>query len=259
MANKLGSFAFVGIRNMKVFDNQGGLVTTLKHLKDIDISNESSTTYLRGGEGNKKLLAISGDASATVTANQATVTTKLWEIITGNAVETKSVPTGVEERHTVSGAKVTLKNDPSSGEKVNIHTVDAFGRDDKVLTLGNPAENADQFSIAGKVITVHTSVKGDVRVDYKHDKEVTVVTAKPNMAKNYRFEADLLCKDVETKDAFIAKLVIPNGKIQEQFSMSTANSADEPTAIPLAIDCLEDANTGSFYTINFYEDVTAQA
>ena len=52
MANKLGSFAIVGLRNMKFYDTNGKVVTTLKHLKDIDISNESSTTYLRGGEGN---------------------------------------------------------------------------------------------------------------------------------------------------------------------------------------------------------------
>ena len=52
MANKkLGSFAFVGIRNMKFFANDGSLVTMLKHLKDIEIANESTTNYLRGGEG----------------------------------------------------------------------------------------------------------------------------------------------------------------------------------------------------------------
>lgn len=51
MANKLGSFALIGVRNMKFYDKDSSLAALLKHGKDIDISNETSTSYLRGGEG----------------------------------------------------------------------------------------------------------------------------------------------------------------------------------------------------------------
>ena len=253
MANKLGSFAIVGLRNMTFIQN-GEVFTNLKHLKDIDISNESPTTYLRGGEGNKRLLAITGDASATITSNQATMTTKLFEVITGNKLTKETKAVGVSEDLTVSVSKVTLKESPASGEQITVYTIDAHGRDDKKIVLGAPSTAPDTYSIADKVLTFHSATTGQVRVYYKVSKEVEVITSKPTTALNYRIEADMIVKDVDSKDVYLAKLIVPNGQIQENFSITGSNEATEPAAVPLAIDCLEDSATGKFYEILFYPD-----
>lgn len=255
MANKLGSFAIIGLRNMRFYDNQGKLVTALKHLKDIDISNESSTTYLRGGEGNKKLLAISGDDEATVTSNQATMTTKLFEIITGNKMtEEDSKIVNVEEELSLTSGKATLKNTLVPGGKLTVFKVDEFGRDTDEIILGDPTAEATQYSIEGQVLTLKTDLKHKIRVYFPTTKKVEIITSKPATALNYKIESDMICKDVGTKEVFLAKLVIPNGQIQKNFSITGSNESTEPAAIPLAIDCLEDGATGKFYEILFYED-----
>lgn len=255
MPNKIGSFAIVGLRDVKVIDNLGEVVTKLKHGKDIDISNESSTSYLRGGEGNKKLLAISGDSSATITINTATMTTKLWEIITGNIMTTETRPVQVEKTATITTNKITLDGTPSVGAKMTIFTVDAFGRDDVLLALGDPTTTVNTYSVSGSTVTFHNGTSGKVHVYYSTDKEVQVITSKPNVAKNYRFEATLLLKDVETKESFIGNLIVGNGKIQENYNLGGANESTEPSPIPLVIDCMEDSSTGKFYEILFYDDV----
>lgn len=254
MANQLGSFALIGIENMKFFDREDSHVTTLEHGKDIDISNASSTTYLRGGLGNKKLLAIKGDSESTITLNHATMTSKLWEIISGNKLTTEQKPVEIDEEYTISAKSVTLKTDIAPSGKITVYKVDAFGRDSEKIIVGDPTTEEDNYSIVGKVITFHANVTGKVRVYYPVMKEVQVITSKPVTAENYRITADLICKDISDKKTYVAQLVIPNGQIQENFSVGATNEATEPAAIPLAIDCLEDSVSGKFYEILFYEE-----
>ena len=203
---------------------------------------------------NKKLLAIKGDSEATVSINLATMTTQLWELITGNKLiqETKAVET--DEVKTISSKTATLTSEIAPGGKITVFTVDAFGRDDKKIVAGDPTTKEGEYSITGKILTFHTNVTGKVHIYYPVMKEVQVITSRPATGENYRIESDLLCKDVETKDTYLAKLIIPNGQIQENFSIGAANESTEPAAIPVVIDCLEDSVTGKFYEILFLED-----
>lgn len=202
---------------------------------------------------NKKLLAISGDKESVVSAGSATMTTKLFEIITGNKMTTETKDVGVEETHTVSTNKITLKATIAAGAKLTVFKVDQFGRDDEEIVLGS-ASTTGQYTISDQVLTFHTDVIGQVRVYFSTSKSVQVITAKPATQLNYRIESDMIVKDVESKDVYLAKLVIPSGQIQENFNITGSNEASEPAAIPLAIDCLEDSATGKFYEILFYED-----
>lgn len=182
------------------------------------------------------------------------MTTQLWELITGNKLtqETKAVET--DEVKTISSKTATLTSEIAPGGKITAYTVDTFGRDDKKIVLGDPTTNETEYSIAGKILTFHTNVTGKVHIYYPVMKEVQVITSKPTAGENYRIESDLLCKDVDTKDTYLAKLIVPNSQIQENFSIGAANESTEPAAIPVVIDCLEDGVTGKFYEILFLED-----
>ena len=181
------------------------------------------------------------------------MTSKLFQLITGNQVTTETRGVNIDEEHIISSSKITLLKPIYPGSAITVFAVDAFGRDDKEIVKGAPATEG-QYSITGQVITFNSTLTGKVKVYFATSKSVEVITSKPATALNYRIESDMIIKDIDTKEVKIAQLIIPNSQIQENFSITGSNEATEPAAIPLAIDCLEDGVTGKFYEILFFED-----
>lgn len=166
ITNRLGSFALIGIKDLVAKDRTTKKVeANLKHLVNINITDELSTDYLRGGYTNPKLLTIYGDRDTTLTATSATMSTDLLKILSSTEAQIKTKSELMIEDLEAEGSAVpfadgeegksvfTLSADVTPNSTMTIFAIDQFGKEVKpALVLGQPAEDGD--------IIVHPPVDG---------------------------------------------------------------------------------------------------
>lgn len=166
ITNRLGSFALIGIKDLVAKDRTTKKVeANLKHLVNINITDELSTDYLRGGYTNPKLLTIYGDRDTTLTATSATMSTDLLKILSSTEAQIKTKSELMIEDLEADGSAVpfadgeegksvfTLSADVTPNSTMTIFAIDQFGKEVKpALVLGQPAEDGD--------IIVHPPVDG---------------------------------------------------------------------------------------------------
>lgn len=252
--NSLGSFALVGIKDLVVKDKSTKAVQAkFSHLVNINISDELSTDYLRGGYSNPKLLTIYGDRDTTLTATSATMSTDLLKILTNSQVEVKTKSEQMVEDLEIKTGKFTVSAEITSGVAPTIYKLDEFGKEVKpALTVGTPLSNEADYSISGKDITCHSSVK-KIRVYYETMVEVETIEIKDVTPKNYEFSGIAVAKEIESGKLYKVWIEIPNGSITPSYNIGAKNEASAPDSVELTIDCLQDNAKGYPIAISFME------
>ena len=121
----LASFAFLGIKDMTFRKRgQSTIEAHLKHLVDIDISDETAVDYLRGGYTNPKLLTIYGDRDCKIEGNTATMSTELLKIMTNNSTKTITEDRQIIETLDVTGGKFILSETPVGTPSIQVYKVE---------------------------------------------------------------------------------------------------------------------------------------
>lgn len=255
ITNRLGSFAIIGIKDLVVKDKGTKAVQAkFSHLVNINISDELSTDYLRGGFSNPKLLTIYGDRDTTLTATSATMSTDLLKILTNSSTEIKTKSEQMVEDLVLSTGKFTIKETPTSGVAPTIFKLDEYGKEVKpALTVGTPTSNEGDYSISGKDITCHSSVK-KIRVYYETSVEVETIEVKDVTPKNYEFAGLAVAKEIESGKLYRVWIEIPNGSIAPSYNIGAKNEASAPDSIELKIDCLMDTGKGYPISLSFLEE-----
>ena len=229
-------------------------------LKTPSMESATNTVYAQGGSGNARLVAWEGERTVTFTMEDALISPAGFSILSGagliEASEDEKIKVHVTERtdeveltttgegaeRVVTDVKITLNNVPYDAEDGNYIYVMLLENGEVVSEPYIPAK------IEGKVITLNNSddvnkfTKGCVvLVDYYTEKATGAtqidITA-DKFGGNYYLEASTLFRDQNGVD-MPAEFIIPNCKIQSNFTFTMAASGD-PSTFTFTMDAFPD-------------------
>ena len=229
-------------------------------LKTSSMESATNTVYAQGGSGNARLVAWEGERTVTFTMEDALISPAGFSILSGagliEASEDEKIKVHVTERtdevkvtatssgdeQVVTGVEITLNNVPYDAEDGNYIYVMLLENGEVVSEPYIPAK------IEGKVITLNNSDDINkftdgcvVLVDYYTEKATGAtqidITA-DKFGGNYYLEASTLFRDQNGVD-MPAEFIIPNCKIQSNFTFTMAASGD-PSTFTFTMDAFPD-------------------
>lgn len=255
ITNRLGNFAFVGIKNLLVYDRvTGALVADIDKLVNITITDNQQVDYLRAGYGNPKIMTVFGDRETQMTGTVGTMSTELLQIMTGQGtiVKTKSID-DILVANVVTN-KISLPQTPTTN--IHVFKLDSYGKPIKpALEKVASAPSDNQFSVTGKDVTFKTGTNGKYKVVYSYEVEVETVESKDIKPKSYKMVGVAVARDIESGQLFVGQIEIPNGSIVPNTSISAKNDAGTPDAIDIQVDCMMDSLLGYPLALSFKEEV----
>ena len=239
-------------------------------LKTSSLEGAATTNYATGGRGNSRLIAWEGERTLTFTFEDALISSEGLAVLTGAGLidASKEHPIYVHQTSKVvvdekgkivlpEGVKacwnkledsdefyhkeadifcMTLSSDGKEivTEPCVPSAVDNAG-DSSVITCiadGNGVQNGEHKLAAGDVVLVDYYIK---RTSKAQQIEITA----DKFAGNYYLEASTLFRDEATGKDMPAEFIIPNGKIQSNFTFAMASSGD-PSTFTFVMDAFPD-------------------
>lgn len=250
---------------------KGEPVLYFDSLKTSTTEGTATTVYAQGGRGNPRLIAWEGDKAITFSFEDALISAEGMAILTGAGlleagadnkirVHQKAVLTG-----TITEKKVTVVMTDAIPANGTLVTEDIFG-----FILDNNEEISERLGAGtGSVASVEfaneaTQTTGTVSVlvDYYVDmaagaKEITITA--DQFAGYYYIEGDTLFRRQADGVDLPAQLVIPNAKIQTNFTFTMAPSGD-PSTFTFTADAFPGKVKGNktnkvLYALQIIEDI----
>ena len=215
----------------KTFE-KGQPVIYFDSLKTSTMEQATTTVYAQGGRGNTRLVAWEGEKTLTFTMEDALISEMGLAILAGaNLYEAKSGDT-LLVHVTETTATGSVSKVPASGDNLGVKFY-ALELDDNGDIAGTPIEVT--ISAEKKV----TGIESDkiYLIDYYTEKTSGAyqIDIEPQcFGGNFYIEADTLFRDTKGTD-HAAQFVIPNGKIQSNFTLSMASSGD-PSTFTFTVD-----------------------
>lgn len=240
-------------------------------LKTSTLEGAATTVYAQGGRGNPRLIAWEGERTVTFTMEDALISAEGLAILTGAGLieatgDTPVIQHVIERTVMTDGTTVLVEEEPHviAGEDL-IYVMVVDGDDyNSEPYIGTYTEGEESIvEVDGKTyykVTIATIAKGDRKEAYaitdaaaQLKKDVTVVvdyyTARTTNAKqieitadkfggNYYLEASTLFRNTDGVD-MPAEFVIPNCKVQSNFTFTLASSGD-PSTFTFTMDAFPD-------------------
>lgn len=220
--------------------SKGEPVLYFDSLKTSTTEGTATTVYAQGGRGNPRLIAWEGDKAITFSFEDALISAEGMAILTGAGLLEASGDgkIRVHQKATVTGTigskKVSVVLTDAIPANGTLVTEDIFG-----FILDSNEEISERLGAGtGSAISVEfaneTEQTGTVTVlvDYYVDmtagaKEITITA--DQFAGYYYIEGDTLFRRQADGVDLPAQLVIPNAKIQTNFTFTMAPSGDPST------------------------------
>ena len=225
-------------------------------LKTSTMEGAATTVYAQGGRGNSRLIAWEGERTVTFTMEDALISTVGLAILTGadvmDATTDAPVIQHVTEIVEAKDGKFTLKETPYTGEEGdNDHYIYLMLLDDN----GNPKTEpyickatGQELAVAEKAAdgtTAYTAAdfptKGVALVDYyvaRTSGAQQIEITPDKFGGNFYLEASTLFRDTNGVD-MPAEFIIPNCKVQSNFTFTMASSGD-PSTFTFTMDAFPD-------------------
>lgn len=219
------------------------------------------TVYARGGRGNAKLVGFSSNRESKITLEDAIFDNEALAMLTGNEIKAGKKTIDINEVGTITSNKFTLNKTPK-GALVSVFKVNPDGTNGEEYTLGTPASNPKEYSVAGKELTFNTDVVNgtNFRVYYKVETDETSKTVKVTSDKfggTFKIVLDVLVRDEFSKKDFQGQLIVPNGKFEDNFNLDLAADG-EPASVTLPIEILKSpVNTDMWELVIYDEELIA--
>lgn len=252
----------ITIGNKKFYKHEP--VIYFDSLKTSSMEGAATTVYAQGGKGNSRLIAWEGERTVTFTMEDALISAEGFMILSGAGLIEATEGTPVIQHLTETtitadtAGTIKLKNRPHTIEGENYIYVmvmdgDTISTEPYIYTY-TPAEEEDaeaektEFEIRLSNATGYTpdlsklSKKGIVvLVDYytarkSGAKQIEITSDK--FGGNYYLEASTLFRDTNGQD-MPAEFIIPNCKIQSNFTFTMASSGD-PSTFTFTMDAFPD-------------------
>lgn len=220
---KIGTSSFVEGQPVLYFDS----------LKTTSLEQATTTVYAQGGRGNTRLIAWDGEKTLTFTMEDALISEMGLAILAGAHLFDTTSSTLVlhvsEIVPTNSAGSCTISKTPSTAQGV-----DAYA-----LQLNKNGEVVSSQKLSGLSGTTITGLTPDSQylIDYYTNKTSGAfqIDLEPQVfAGNFYIEADTLFRDKDGAD-HAAQFIIPNGKIQSNFTLSMASTGD-PSTFTFTVD-----------------------
>lgn len=235
----------------------GHAIVTLTTLKTSGVETTGETVYARGGRGNAKLVGFSSNRESKINLEDAIFDNKAVAMLTGNNILEGKKTVDRRDVITVTSNKASLQKTPK-GALISVYEVNPDGTNGKEYTLGTPATNVNDFSIAAKELTFNVGVVNNtkVRVYYKVETALDAKTIKVTSDKfggSFRVTLDVLVVDEFTKKAFQGQLNIPNAKFEDSFNLDFAADGD-PAVLTLPLEILKSPVNTDMWELVIYDE-----
>lgn len=220
----------------------GAPVLYFDSLKTSTLEQAVTTVYAQGGRGNTRLIAWDGEKTLTFTMEDALISELGLAILASaklyDANEKNILVVHVTETVSKDALKVSKKPAAKTrdGSKVEFFIMPVDKKGDvcgapKTVTFTGQTFTAPEFTgvedadIAAYIVDYYTEVNsGAVQIDIEPQ----------NFGGNFYIEADTLFRDTDGAD-HAAQFIIPNGKIQSNFTLSMASTGD-PSTFTFTVD-----------------------
>ena len=228
-------------------------------LKTSSMEGAATTVYAQGGRGNARLMAWEGERTITFTMEDALISPAGFMILSGAGLIDASEDDTIKVHTTEQTDEVVVTaGTDGAGATVKI-TLEAEPYQDAdsdedfiyVMLMENGEVVSEPYipaSVSGKVITLKTTddvsvFKNNsvVLVDYYVEKSAgahQIEITPDKFGGNYYLEASTLFRDTNGVD-MPAEFIIPNCKIQSNFSFTMASSGD-PSTFTFTMDAFPD-------------------
>ena len=225
-------------------------------LKTSSLEGAATTVYATGGRGNSRLMAWEGERTVTFTMEDALISPTGFMILSGaGLVEANETEGKKIYVHRTVQTVVTKGEDEEAAITITLDEEPYQGSADEnwiyVTFTNNPAVTSEPFiptvsnktTLTLKASDTVTNIKnGDmVLVDYYVEKTsgVKQIEITPDkFGGNYYLEASTLFRDTNGVD-LPAEFIIPNCKIQSNFTFSMASTGD-PSTFTFTMDAFPD-------------------
>ena len=229
-------------------------------LKTSSMEGAATTVYAQGGKGNSRLVAWEGERTITFTMEDALISPAGFMILSGAGLvdgqdkpiqvhtteQTDKVQVTSTEGSGTTAVSITLEETPYQGEEGNNENwIYVMLLDDEGEVVTEPYIPA---SVTGNTIILKQTddlskfTKGSVvLVDYYVERTTgtqQIEITPDKFGGNYYLEASTLFRDTNGTD-MPAEFIIPNCKIQSNFTFTMASSGD-PSAFTFTMDAFPD-------------------
>ena len=258
--------------------DKGAPVLYFDTLKTSSLEGQATTVYAQGGKGNPRLVAWEGDRVVTFTMEDALISPESFSILSGagliDATKEDKIYVHVTEQVEVKGTDKLIKLDKIPAGGVD-STADAemyimlMTADGSINTAKQPmkipaASIAQEMPILDVIKawatwynedTRHKEVNSQVKeedytvgegdvvfVDYYVEAEARVKQINIEAGKfggSYYLEASTLFRDQATGEDYPAEFIIPNCKVQSNFTFTMAPTGD-PSTFTFTLDAFPD-------------------
>ena len=247
---KLGDKVFFKGEPVLIFDT----------LKTSTLEGATTTVYAQGGKGNARLIGWDGDRTLTFTMEDALISTEGMAILAAANLDKKKdslVHTTFKhmvDATDVSAGKITIDlegatlGNTESDEDFYVMLIDDEGDLLSEVYSAKSASGPNPEVVSGKVeLTPGTMpAVGTIAIlDCYIKKDTTEIEiAAESLSSNFYIEGSTLYRTQTGRDV-PAELIIPNGKVQSNFSFTYAGTGD-PSTFTFTVDAFPDyAKTNS--------------
>jgi hypothetical protein len=221
-------------------------------LKTSTMEGAATTVYAQGGRGNSRLIAWEGERTVTFTMEDALISSLGLAILTGaDVIDAKEKPViqhvieqievkanGIELSHIPYAPNAdenyiyVMKLDANGNVESEPYLYQAFSKESKKISIKSNGNYAyDKKPEAGDVVLVDYYTQ---RTAGAHQIEITP----DKFGGNFYLEASTLFRDTNGVD-MPAEFIIPNCKVQSNFTFTMASSGD-PSTFTFTMDAFPD-------------------
>ena len=219
-------------------------------LKTSTLESAVTTVYAQGGRGNSRLVAWDGEKTVTFTMEDALISPISFSILSGadviDATETNPLMVHTTEtikaNETADNTTLTLKGTPANGETVYVFIMkDGEIVGEPYLFTGDGTTSikvkTDSYSYDATKLNEAKAFFVDYYTKATEKCQQIEITA-DKFGGNYYLEANTLFRNQNGED-LPAEFIIPNCKVQSNFTFSMASSGD-PSTFTFTMDAFPD-------------------
>lgn len=241
----------------------GKPVLFLDTLKMTNIENTAEQSFARGGKGNPKLLTWDFNREATMTCQDALLSPKSFELLSGNAVATGAVPIFMRQSTVWEDVSGTMT------DKGNLYPLKATA--DGAITLAfTPLEVASSIlvydanddggtpltagTLSGTTLTNVSWANKTVVAYYTYNSTATAQSytiTSDKFPSTYRIVGDTVIRNAQTGKDEKFQVRINKAKIQPGFTL-TFQAEGDPSVFDMNIEILRESNNTNMITMVKY-------
>ena len=259
--------------------DKGAPVLYFDTLKTSSLEGQATTVYAQGGKGNPRLVAWEGDRVVTFTMEDALISPESFSVLSGaglidataeekiyvhvteqvevknGQIELDKLPAGFSDNPdiipdaemyimlmtsdgSINTAKQPMKI-PAAQIKQKMVAADVVGawltwynEDERHIEANSEVKEEDYKVVEGDVVFVDYYVEATQRV-----KQINIEAGK--FGGSYYLEASTLFRDQATGEDYPAEFIIPNCKVQSNFTFTMAPTGD-PSTFTFTLDAFPD-------------------